>query len=77
MTNGTTSPWTPELSDEAVKLWMEGWSASRIAKKFKMSRNTVLGKLDRLGYLKRRHFVEKHNKRTLEPRPITLPKVSV
>lgn len=40
--------WTKERVDELIKLWNCGCSAGYIAKKFRTTRNAIIGKLDRL-----------------------------
>lgn len=51
-----TTPWPQEATELAVKLWLEGRSATEIRRqiardlKVAKSRNAVIGKLHRLGY---------------------------
>jgi hypothetical protein len=45
----TTTSWTPELAKWAGERWVEGWSASRIAGALGMTRNQVIGKVNRMG----------------------------
>lgn len=43
--------WTPARVDLAKSLWADGWSAAEIAKRLgSVSRNAVIGKLNRLGF---------------------------
>jgi GcrA cell cycle regulator len=60
--------WTPERTDALRALWAEGLSARAIADRLGdgTTRNTVIGKLDRLGLLGTRDPVAKP--RTTEPR---------
>ena len=42
--------WTPERIEQLTKLWLEGYSATEIAKIMQLgSRNSVIGKVHRLG----------------------------
>jgi GcrA cell cycle regulator len=43
------SGWTEERVETLVKLWGEGYSAAQIAGKFRMTRNSVIGKVHRMG----------------------------
>jgi GcrA cell cycle regulator len=49
--NGPKMSWTNERIELLQKLWLEGWSASRIAGELAhgITRNTVIGKVYRLG----------------------------
>ena len=49
--------WTNERIELLQKLWLEGWSASRIAGELAcgITRNAVIGKVYRLGLSGRRH----------------------
>lgn len=46
--------WTPELTESVVQDWKRGLSAERIARDHKLSsRGAVLGRLNRLGHLRK------------------------
>jgi len=49
--NGPKMSWTNERIELLQKLWLEGWSASRIARELAcgITRNAVIGKVYRLG----------------------------
>ncbi|MDD4556605.1 MAG: GcrA family cell cycle regulator [Alphaproteobacteria bacterium] len=42
-------PWTDEVVEELRKLWAEGLTTSEIAKKLGVSKNSIVGKVHRLG----------------------------
>lgn len=41
--------WTPEEHAQVAQLWLSGWSAREIGKKFGVSKAAIDGKIDRLG----------------------------
>ena len=41
--------WTPEICERIAAMWMEGISAGRIAMEICTSRNSVIGKINRMG----------------------------
>ena len=45
----TNNPWTEELTRLVERLWMEGRSANQIGKQLGRSRNSVIGKVHRMG----------------------------
>jgi len=45
----TNNPWTDELTRLVERLWMEGKSANQIGKQIGRSRNSVIGKVHRMG----------------------------
>jgi GcrA cell cycle regulator len=45
----TNNPWTEKLTRLIERLWMEGKSANQIGKQIGRSRNSVIGKIHRLG----------------------------
>jgi GcrA cell cycle regulator len=45
----TKDPWTEELTRLVERLWMEGKSANQIGKQLGRSRNSVIGKVHRMG----------------------------
>lgn len=47
--NATDSIWTPYLISELTRLWAEGLSASKIGLRLKIGKNSVIGKVHRLG----------------------------
>jgi GcrA cell cycle regulator len=51
MTNKHTTrdPWTEELTRLVERLWLEGKSANQIGKQIGRSRNSVIGKVHRMG----------------------------
>lgn len=42
--------WTDEKTARAIELWKQGFSAGRIAAELGVTRNAVIGRLNRLGY---------------------------
>src|ERR1700730_7497945 len=55
--NGPKMSWNNERIELLQKLWLEGWSASRIAGELAcgITRNAVIGKVYRLGLSARAH----------------------
>jgi len=45
--------WTAEYCEELKRLWVAGMSATGIATELGLTRGAVLGKLDRLGLMRR------------------------
>jgi GcrA cell cycle regulator len=67
------NPWTEERTELAVKLWNDGESASDIARRLNcgaahFSRNSVIGKIHRLGMSGRRKVTRKYGKRPKQAR---------
>lgn len=61
--------WTPERVELTRNLWMEGWSASKIAERLgDISRSAVIGKLSRIGVPKRETPTRTVKTRTPKPR---------
>ena len=60
--------WPPEQVDDLRKMWGQGLSASQIAERLSTTRNTVIGKVHRLGLEKRRRGTQPGEKR-LPPKP--------
>lgn len=49
----TTSQWTPERIQVLIALWNEGHSTSEIGRRLGITKNSVVGKVHRLGLKKR------------------------
>ena len=47
-----TSIWNEELQNSVKSLWMEGKSAAQIGKLHNISRNTIIGKVRRMGLVR-------------------------
>lgn len=47
-----TSIWNEELQESVKSLWMEGKSAGQIAEIHNLSRNTIIGKVKRMGLVR-------------------------
>jgi hypothetical protein len=45
--------WPPDREERLAMLWKEGWGGPQLSKEFGISRGAILGKLQRLGLLKR------------------------
>lgn len=39
--------WPPARTEEAARLWAEGWTASQIAERLEITRNQLIGKANR------------------------------
>lgn len=42
--------WTDEDTDKAIKMWQEGNTSAKIAKALGRSKNSIIGRLNRLGH---------------------------
>jgi GcrA cell cycle regulator len=76
---GNSFDWTPEAVETAKRLWLEGRSASFIAKEFgePATRNAVIGKLYRLGFQNIRRPIDPdknppHARRPPAPNPASV-----
>ena len=47
--------WPDDKVTDMVSMRQRGWTATQIGKALNMSRNAIIGKLDRLGLIRRRH----------------------
>lgn len=56
------SVWTPELSEECERLYRSGMSAGAVAKFLGLTRNQVIGRLDRKGVLRRDGYNRDHSR---------------
>lgn len=69
--------WTIERADELKRLWVSGLSASQVAAQLGgITRNSVIGKVHRLG-LQRRGSALAHENKPRQPRRIRVPRTSI
>ena len=68
--------WPDERVKDMVSMRQRGWTAAQIGKALNMSRNAILGKLDRLGLIRRRRHDRPVQKDTtyVAPRPPSPPR---
>jgi len=71
----TTSQWTPDRIQQLIALWNEGLSTSEIGRRLGVTKNSVVGKVHRLGLKKRASPIRTGPSiTTKKPRPAS-PKV--
>lgn len=72
------SAWTPERIETLKKLWADGLSCGKIAKVFGaasgISRNAVIGKVNRMGLAGRDKYMNKGKPKSATPRIPRMPK---
>lgn len=61
--------WTSERAQELTALWVGGWSGSKIAERFSISRCAVLGKVNRMGLRGIPREISPHKLIKKQPRP--------
>ena len=66
------STWTKERLKKLEKLWDKGLSISEIGKELGVSRNSIAGKVNRLGLEKRRSPISETNEKVDAGRPQTI-----
>ena len=67
--------WPDERVKDMVSMRQRGWTATQIGKALNMSRNAIIGKLDRLGLIRRRHDRPVQKDTTyVAPRPPSQPR---
>ena len=76
-----TIEWTPERTNALMALWDEGHSTAEIGRRLGVTKNSVVGKVHRLGLPKRGSPIHKertHTPRTASPspRPAAAPTVA-
>jgi GcrA cell cycle regulator len=70
MSSQIVTPWSDERIAELTKLWEEGYSAGVIAEKFGVTRNSVIGKVFRLGLpAPETKVVKAHPRKSLVKKP--------
>lgn len=70
----TTSQWTPERIQTLIALWTEGLSTSEIGRRLGVTKNSVVGKVHRLGLKKRASPIRSRGLTT--NRPAAQPKAA-
>ena len=67
--------WPDERVKDMVSMRQRGWTATQIGKALNMSRNAIIGKLDWLGLIRRRHDRPVQKDTTyVAPRPPSPPR---
>ena len=67
-----SADWTQDRIELLTKLWAEGLSAAEIGKKLDITKNSVVGKVHRLGLPKRQSPIKRAS--TTEAKPAAAPK---
>ena len=62
--------WTPDQTAQLKTLWLEGKSSGQIADKFGVTRNAVIGKLNRGGLMGANRNYQTHVVRPADPAPV-------
>lgn len=65
--------WTPEQTAQLKTLWLEGKTSGQIADKFGITRNAVIGKLNREGLMGASRNSHAHVVRHADPAPVPEP----